>query len=220
MPINVGNGIRATCDSFGIGQTNFLVNVCIMLVTSVDGLRISMKFTSLICVFVYYDPVESQSIPRRFLLYIKQMASAMPDHVQKYLELSNMRTKMRDSYNEQDQRVKDQMALLEPHIWKFLETQEDERFVTPQFSVEEESRFGKLGTLRVKVQKEQKPMTKTHLFESLKDVMVNKRGMPESVAQECADICWSTRPTVEKRTLDRTFGNPRGGKRKELDLVF
>jgi len=149
------------------------------------------------------------------------MASAMPDHVQKYLELSNMRTKMRDSYNEQDQRVKDQMALLEPLIWTFLETQEDERFVTPQFTAEEESRFGKLGSLRVKVQKEQKPMTKTHLFESLRDVMVNKRGMPESVAQECADICWSTRRTVEKRTLDRTFGNPRGGKRKELaDLIF
>ena len=70
MPINVGNGIRATCDSFGIGQTNFLVNVCIMLVTSVDGLRISMKFTSLICVFVYVFvllrpsriPVDSSSL--------------------------------------------------------------------------------------------------------------------------------------------------------------
>lgn len=56
MPINVGNDIRATRDSLGIGQTNFLVNVCIMLVTSDDGLRISMKFTSLICVFVLLRP--------------------------------------------------------------------------------------------------------------------------------------------------------------------
>jgi len=71
IPINVGNDIRATCDSFGIGQTNFLVNVCIMLVISVDGFRISMKFTSLIFVFVTTTrSIEFQSISRRLFYCI------------------------------------------------------------------------------------------------------------------------------------------------------
>lgn len=72
IPINVGKDIRATRDSFGMGQTNFFVKVCIMLVINVDGFRISMKFTSLMFVFVTTTrSIEFQSISRRLSIVYK-----------------------------------------------------------------------------------------------------------------------------------------------------
>jgi hypothetical protein len=144
------------------------------------------------------------------------MSETFPEFMQRYLELLNLRARMRESYSEQDQRIKDQIAVLEPHVREFCQKQPDATFETPEFAGDQIARFGKLGTLRLKTEKSQKQITKDILFTVLKNYFVSQ-GQSIEDGEKCAEHCWDNRPTETKEILTRTFGAPR---KRKLDIEF
>ena len=140
-----------------------------------------------------------------------------PPFMQTYLELLNMRARMRESYNEQDQKIKEQINSVEPLVRNYCESRPEKVFETPSFSGDQEARFGKLGTVRIKTEKVSKPLSKDVLFTFLKDYFI-KNGKTIEEGEKCAEECWASRPVETKEVVDRTYGASR--KRKPDNFVF
>lgn len=125
---------------------------------------------------------------------------------------------MKQSYQEQDQVLKQRMAEIEPQVKAFLKSTPTQVYETPQFEQEDAMRFGEAGTVFIKIEKDTRPLSKDLLVKLIPQYLAN-HGISAEVGRECAEHCWKNRITADKEVVQRAYGHKNNKKRK-LEIKF
>ena len=139
---------------------------------------------------------------------------AAPEGVQKYLELSELRRRMKLSYEQQDAKLREAADALRPQVQAWVLAQPKAVVALAPTTPEEQARFGSSGKLVYHTKDEFKALSYSILHQNNRMFFteVLRERFPQvppdvlnQMASLCTDYCWVNRHKVVKEELIRVY---------------
>jgi hypothetical protein len=140
------------------------------------------------------------------------LQSRIPDFLLKYLQLLEIHKNMKKSYDEQQTKLLNGIADLEPAVKEWLLGQPNKEFSLGPLTPEERKTLGTSTTLRYVQKEDSKALSYSKLDENHRAFFTNvvSKQLPElpseiltRISSLCTDYCWWNREKTVKRKIER-----------------